>query len=173
MTTFGDMLYQLGGVPALAGIPFGPKAKYYFVDPVNGDDGNPGTDLAKPLAGLEAAYAKCVADQHDTVFFIAGDTACNPAAAIDWAKDYTHLIGIGSPLHGVGQRCRILGLAATALSPLITVSGTGCIFKNLQFNNEYATGAVGVAVVTGLRNYFENVFFMAPSGVTGASYSLR
>jgi len=57
MTTFGDMLYQLGGVPALQGIPFGPKAKYYFVDPVNGSDGNAGTDLAAPKKSLEAAYA--------------------------------------------------------------------------------------------------------------------
>jgi hypothetical protein len=167
------MLYQLGGVPALAGIPFGPKAKYYFVDPVNGDDANPGTDLAKPLKGLEAAYAKTVSDQHDCVFFIAGDTATNPAASITWSNDYTHLIGVGCNLPGLGQRCRVVGLAATALSPLITFSGTGCIVKNMQFNNEYATGAVGVAVVTGLRNLFENCFFMAPSGDTAASYSLK
>ncbi len=55
MTTFGDMVYQLGGMPALAGVPFGPKSKYYFVDPVNGLDANNGTSIDKPKKTLAAA----------------------------------------------------------------------------------------------------------------------
>jgi hypothetical protein len=92
---------------------------------------------------------------------------------ITWDKDYTHLIGIGSELFGLGQRCRIVGAAATLLTTTITISANGCIFKNIQFGNEYATGAIGVAIVTGIRNYFENVFFMVPFSVTAASYSLK
>ena len=174
MTTYSDLVCMLGGVPALAGIPFGPKSKYYFVDPVNGSDSNAGTSLAAPKKSLQAAEELCVANQHDTVFFIAGATADNPTAAITWDKDYTHLIGIGSPLPGLGQRCRVVMLAATVATPVITISASGCIFKNLQFNQEKATGAAsGVAIVTGSRNYFENVFFMAPTSATLASYSLK
>ena len=33
MTSFGDMVYALGGVPLLAGVPFGPTSKAYFCDP--------------------------------------------------------------------------------------------------------------------------------------------
>jgi hypothetical protein len=176
MTTFDDMVFQLGGLPALAGVPFGPDSKYYFVDPNNSkaSDSNAGTDLNKPLLSLEAAEAKCVANQHDTVFFIAGASADNPTASITWDKDYTHLIGIGSQIPGVGQRCRVVMQAATAVTPVITFAGDGCIIKNMQFNQEKATGAAsGVAIVTGHRNYFENVFFMCPTSATAASYSLK
>jgi hypothetical protein len=176
MTTFADMVYMLGGVPAMAGIPFGPKSKYYFVDPSSSEasDSNAGTSLQSPLASLEAAEDKCVADQHDTVFFIASDTADNPTASITWDKDFTHLIGIGSYLPGLGQRCRVVLEAAIAATPVITFSGNGCIVKNMQFNQEKATGAAsGVAIVTGQRCLFENVFFMTPVSQTAASYSLK
>ena len=155
------------------GIPRGPKSRYYIVDPTDGSDNNVGTNFLAPLKTLEAAYAKCVADQNDAVLMVGGSTADNPAAAITWSKSYTHLIGMSSPLPGLGQRCRVVALAATALSPMLTISGNGCIFKNLQFNNEYATGAVDTVTVTGQRCYFENVFFMVPGSVTAASSSLK
>jgi hypothetical protein len=158
----------------LAGIPRGPKSKAYCVDPVNGSDSNVGTNWLAPLKTMAAAEDMCVGDQHDAVLFISGDSADNPAAAISWAKDYTHLIGLSSGVYGLGQRCRLVGLAATLLSPIITFSGNGCIIKNMQFSNEKAAGAAaGVAAITGMRNYFENVFFMAPTANDAASYSLK
>ncbi len=156
------------------GIPRGPKSKVFLYDPVNGSDTNPGTSWQAPLETLEAAEALCTANQHDVVLALAGATACNPAASVTWDKDYTHLIGVGSYLPGVGQRCRVVTEAATAVTPVITISGDGCIFKNMQFNQEKASGAAsGVAIVTGHRNYFENVFFMTPTSQTAASYSLK
>jgi len=155
------------------GIPRGPLSKVYLVDTENGNDSNSGINWRWPLKTLEAAEALCVANRHDTVLFLARATADNPAAQIEWDKDYTHLVGVGCELPGLGQRCRIVGAAATALANMILISGNGCIFKNLQFGNEYATGAMGVATVTGIRNYFENVFFMVPFSVTAASYSLK
>lgn len=173
MTTFGDMVFQMGGVPAMAGIPYGPKSKYYWVDPVNGVDTNDGTSPMKPKKTLAAAEDLCLANQHDTVFFIAGASASVETAAIAWDKAYTHLIGVGCQLPGVGQRCRAVWAAAIAATPAITFSGNGCIVKNMQFNNEKASGATGVALVSGARCYFENVFFMCPTSVTAASYSLK
>lgn len=158
---------------ASLGIPRGPLSKAYIVDPVNGSDTNSGTDWGHPLKTLIAAEDKCVADRHDAVIFLAGASADNPTAAIVWDKSYTHLIGVGSELPGMGQRCRVVGAAATALPLLITFSGNGCIVKNMQFGNEYATGAVGVALVTGQRCLFENVFFMVPFSVVAASHSLK
>jgi len=159
---------------ASMGIPRGPKSKAFIYDPVNGSDSNPGTTWQSPLKSLEAAEALCTANQHDCVLALAGATADNPTAAIAWDKSYTHLIGVGSEVYGVGQRSRVVGTAAVAMSPVITFSGNGCIVKNMQFNNEKATGAAsGVALVTGERNFFEKVFFMCPTATDAASYSLK
>lgn len=156
------------------GIPRGPKSKVFLYDPVNGSNSNTGTTWQSPLLTLEAAEALCTANQHDVVLALAGATANVSTAEIAWDKSYTHLIGVGSEVYGVGQRCRVVTSGAAAVHDLITFSGNGCIVKNMQFNNEHATGtAVGAAIVTGQRCFFENVFFMVPTSTTAASYSLK
>jgi hypothetical protein len=164
---------KLDEYAAALGIPRGPLSKVYLVDPVNGNDDNHGRTWQAPLKSVEAAEDLCVANRHDTVLFLAGAAADNPSAMITWDKDYTHLVGIGSELPGMGQRARIVQKAATALPAGFTFSGNGCIIKNVQLSNEYATGAMGVAIVTGQRCLFENVFFMVPFSVTAASYSMK
>ena len=162
----------------LADIPFGPESEVYLVDPVNGNDNNPGTSFEQPLKTIAAAYAKCTADQHDTVAMLSGDTADNPAAAINWSKDYTHLIGLSSDLPGVGQRCRIVGTAALDLTHVITFAGTGCKVRNIQFyNGADADVDSGAVIVSGSRNEFKNCFFAGMAHATPAaragSYSLK
>ncbi len=169
MTTFSDLIKQLGGVPALSGVPFGVNAKYYFVDPANGNDSNDGLSLQTAVAGLEAAEDKCVANQHDTVFYIAGSSSNNLAAALTWDKNYTHLIGICAPTHAA-QRARIFQTSTlTGASPLLTISATGCIFKNFYIFQgvDDATSLINVSV-TGGRNYFENVHFAGGGHATQA-----
>ena len=159
---------------ASMGIPRGPLSQVYIVDPVNGDDDNTGKTWQSPLKTLTAAEDLCTADRHDCVLFLSGDTADNPTVAIVWDKDYTHLIGLSSSVYGLGQRCRVVAQAAAEISPVITFSGNGCIVKNMQFYNEKAAGAAaGCVIVTGSRNYFENVFFMTPVASDAASYSLK
>jgi len=155
------------------GIPRGPKSKVYLVDPVNGSASNTGTTWQSPLLTLEAAEDLCVANQHDVVLFLAGAAADAPTATIAWDKSYTHLIGIGSELPGLGQRCRVVASATVAATQTITFSGNGCIVKNMQFGNSKASGACGVAVITGQRCTFENVFFMVPTSVTATSWSAK
>jgi hypothetical protein len=167
-------LYPKALEAVLAGVPWGPESHCYIVDPQHGDDDNDGKRWSKPLKTLEAAEDLCVTNHNDVVVFVGGPTADNPAASITWDKSYTHLIGLSSDVYGVGQRCRVVMQAATAVTPVITVSGSGCVFKNMQFNQEKATGAAsGVAIVTGERNFFENCFFMCPTSATAASYSLK
>jgi len=159
---------------ALGGVPIGYKSKVFIVDTENGDDDNSGLKWDSPLKSLEAAEDLCAANRHDTVLFVARATADNPTAQIAWDKAYTHLIGVGSDLPGLGNRCRVVQAAATALAtPVIAFSGDGCIVRNMQFGNEYTVGAMGVVSHTGSRCLFENVFFMVPFGVTAASYSLK
>lgn len=153
----------------LNGIPRGPKSKIYFVDPVNGSDSNMGTSFKAPLKTITAAEALTVGDQHDCVVMLAGDTADNPATAIAWDKDYTHLVGLSGDLPGMGQRCRIVGTAALDLAQLVTFSGVGCIVRNIQFfNGGDATGALGAVIVSGGRNYFKNCFFAGMGHATPA-----
>jgi len=169
MTQVADMLSHLGGLPVMAGLPFGVNAKYYFVDPANGSDGNDGLSIDTPLATITAAYGKCTANQHDTVFYIAGSSSITLSAALTWAKNYTHLIGICAPT-AVAQRARIFQLSTlTGASPLLTISATGCIFKNFYIFQgvDDATSLFNVSV-TGGRNYFENVHFAGGGHATQA-----
>jgi len=159
---------------ALCGVPRAKDSKVFIVDTEQGSDSNLGTSFDKPLLTLLEAEDRCTADHHDTVLFVARSTADNPTEQIVWDKSYTHLIGVGSDLPGLGNRCRVIHAAATALAtPVVAFSGNGCIVKNMQFGNEYTVGAMGVVSHTGLRCLFENVFFMVPFGVTAASYSLK
>ena len=128
MTTHTDMLYHLGGLPVMAGVPFSKNASYYFVDAATGSDSNNGLTPDRALATIIAAEDKCVANRHDTVFYIASSSSVNMTAALTWDKNYTHLIGICAPTM-VAQRARIFQLSTlTDASPLFNITATGCIF---------------------------------------------
>ncbi len=179
MTMYTDMLMHLGGVPVGGMLPFSRDGKAYFVDPSRGSDTNSGLAPDEPLAGLEAAEDKCVANRHDTVYYIAGSSGNNLAAALTWDKNYTHLIGIAAPTE-IAQRARIFQTSTlTGASPLLNITATGCIFKNFYIFQgvDDATSLLNVQV-TGGRNYFENVHFAGGGHATqavngGASLALN
>lgn len=127
----------------------------YYLDPTNGDDANDGKGVHSAFATLPTAYAALTAGQHDILYYIAGSSSISLTAAFDWAKDYTHFIGIAAPT-SVGSRSRIFqDASATGLSPLITISGNGCIWKSIyafQGVND-ATSLIAVTV-TGDRCNF-------------------
>ena len=161
MTTVSDMLFHLGGLPVMAGIPFCKDSQYFFVDARNGSDDNDGLSIDTPKATIIAAEDKMVANRHDTLFIIGTGTAIAMTAALTWDKSYTHMIGITAPTR-IAQRARITHEDATytGLSPLFNITATGCIFKNFySFQGcDDATSLINWQV-TGNRNYFENVHF--------------
>lgn len=154
------------GIPIFGnGIPWtGSSASYFFVDPANGSDSNPGTDPAHAFDTINAAYAKCTSGKGDTVILL-GDGATTGTArdtAITWAKNNTHLIGMSAPTM-VGKRSRIAPASGVtdvdAYTPYITLSATGCILANIsifQGNSEDGKASVGL-YVSGNRNYIYNV----------------
>jgi hypothetical protein len=170
MTTHQDMLYHLGGLPVMTGVPFSKGSKYYFVDARNGNDDDDGLTPDKAMATIIAAEDKCVANRHDTIFIIGTGAAIAMPAALTWDKSYTHLIGITAPTH-VAQRARITHEDATytGLSPLFNVTATGCIFKNFYcFQGlDDATSLINWQI-SGGRNYFENVHFAGGGHATMA-----
>jgi hypothetical protein len=165
LSTFPDGLYQFGGSPV------GPAASvisaggtWYWVDPANGNDNNSGLKPTEPLKLLSAAEEKCTSGKNDGVFMMGSATACTETASITWDKHFTHLIGLVPPTM-FGIRNRVL-CSTAAVSPVITISGNGCVFENVMFTNEGdSASSLIAATVTGARNYFGNVTFR----VLGAS----
>lgn len=146
----------------------------YYVDPANGDDDDDGLSMENALKTVAAAYAKCTDGANDVVAMIGGATADYPTEAIVWAKNYTHLIGLSADLPGMGQRCRIVNHADNDLAVLFTLSGSGCIVKNIQFFDGKDKAEAGACVlVSGSRNHFKNVFFAGMgSAEAGAAFHL-
>lgn len=154
---------------ALVGVPRSKGSKIFVVDYVNGSDSNPGTKWEAPLKTVEAAYALCTTLKNDVVLLVGNGTSNPAAAAIVWAKDFTHLIGLNSG--GPEPRSRIKCAAALATTPFVTWSGDGCVVRNISFWHETsdALGLVNVSV-TGERNTFEGCQFAGGVGsnaVTG------
>lgn len=169
MTTFGDLLRHLGGMPVNVPLPFTRDSKYYFVDPARGSDDNDGLSPATALAGLAAAEDKCVANQHDCVFYLAGSSSITLSAALTWDKNYTHLVGLAAPSR-IATRARIFQSSSlTGASPLLDITASGCVFANFYIFQgvDDATSLINVRV-TGGRNYFENVHFAGGGHATQA-----
>jgi hypothetical protein len=147
----------------------GPLGDVYYLDPTNGSDSNSGTAPASAFASMETAEAALTANQNDVLVYIAGPTGLTLQEALVWDKSYTHFIGACAPTK-VGQRARIFQLSTlTGASPLITISGSGCIFENLYVFQgvDDATSLINVSV-TGSRNYFKNVHFAGGGHATQA-----
>jgi hypothetical protein len=169
--------YNLRKYFNLTDIPMGPKSKTYLVDPVNGSDSNPGTNLEQPLLTLAAAEDLCVSGQNDAVLLEGCGTANNLTANLAWDKSYTHLIGLTGNLPGVGQRARITSAATAAITEMLTLSGSGCIFRNLNIQNECSADAdSGAMTISGMRNELTNCFISgmlhATPAARAAAYSL-
>jgi hypothetical protein len=137
----------------------------YYLDPVNGDDTFAGTSASAAVRTLAQAYALCVSGHNDTIYLIGDGTATGStrlSASFTWAKNATHLIGVASPAL-FSQRGRIATPTATttAFTPFFTVSGSGCLFQNIQWYQQFATGTTSqiCMVVSGSRNVFQNCAF--------------
>lgn len=152
---------------SLQGIPRSVNSNIYVVDGANGADTNAGDRWTAPLKTVSAAYAKCISGQNDVVLVLSSTAAINEDEAIVWSKNLTHLIGLGAE-NGIAQRTRIV-CNATGLSPFITLSGYGCIWKNVYIwqGQDDVNSLVNVSV-TGDRNYFESIHFAGGGHATQA-----
>lgn len=133
----------------------------YVLDVVNGSDTAGDGSFQRPLGTLRRAYDLCISGNNDVVLLVGNGLTTASArlsAGFTWAKNATHLIGMASPVM-VSQRARIAPTAAVvAFSPFFTISGSGCVFQNIQWFMGFALGTasqVGM-VVSGGRNYFKS-----------------
>ena len=176
LTNFPNGLSSFG-FPVLPGnTPFTGKA--FFVDPVNGADGNPGTSPDLALATLYAAHSLCTAGKNDTVYLI-GNGATSGTARLStalaqtidstatvgtlvWSKNSTHLIGVAAP--SGNTRARISNTTTSTLTTfasgnLVSVTAQGCHFANFSVFQGFATGGASEIAWTdsGGRNSYDGV----------------
>src|SRR5688572_6846965 len=164
-----DIQAYISSLLAQEGIP--PGGSVFFVNPghTNASDGNDGWNPNQPLLTLATAYDKTITNENDVIFYIGMDASLTLTAALTWSKSYTHLVGLCAPV-GVAQRSRIFQLSSlTGASPLLTISGSGCIFKNFYIFQGVADATSLINVqLTGSRNYFENLHFAGGRHATQA-----
>jgi hypothetical protein len=144
MSSVKDVLYHMGGVPVLAGIPFGINSKAIFCAPYragseNGaSDSHRGDTPRRAVKTLSQALSLAVEERNDVVFMLtsgesAAETSDDLSASLDWSKNQVHLIGV----HGgtkYGQRARVQPLAAaTGVTPLFNLTGSGCRVHGVHF----------------------------------------
>ena len=197
MTTVADGLFQYGGMLVFGGVPpfVGASSKTFFVDPVNGADGNDGQSPKRAFATLYRAHYQMTSGNNDVCYFIGNGAAtgaetlslANALAAqgpsetaattgmLTWSKDACHLIGIAAPTQ-MFQRCKVIQSQTAAIfnsSTMVTFSGNGNYIANMFFSNESAAGAAAdvTVAVSGLRNCFNNVHFGFPSGTAAIADS--
>ena len=160
LTNFSNGLSSFG-VPVLPNIPFGKNSKVYFVDPVNGSDGNKGKSSTKPLKTLLKAHDLCTAGNNDVVYLISNGATSGTArqdAILVWSKNATHLIGVCAP--GGNPRARISNTSGVEFTPMITWSADGCVCANISAYQGYDdASAQNCIAITGQRNYFANSRF--------------
>ena len=150
---------------AVATATLGSTGNIYYLDPVNGLDGNPGNVPSAAVQTLAAGYALLTSGNNDVLVLIGNGTSTASAriTTFTWAKNACHLIGICAP-SAISQRARIAnpttsGLTITA--NFFTVSGSGCLFQNISWFVGAGAGQTGIAAsicltVTGQRNAFVN-----------------
>jgi hypothetical protein len=147
--------------------------KHFFVDSVKGSDDNPGTswtEAKKTIWGSAGGYALLTTGQNDVLHVLGNATSYASTAVAPWAKDFTHMVGHAAPVY-TGGRVRLTNTVATATAGEWTISGTGCVFRNIHWQwgaSATATSVVGVALSGNGRNSFINCNFNGPINATVA-----
>jgi len=149
-----------------------------FVCGDTGSDANTGFTPESPLKNLDTAYNRTLGGRNEIIFVVGGASSVNFSSAIAsagvglvWSKSYTHLVGL-SASGSSGMRSHVSNGASTNLyTPLITVSGNGCLFENIEFFNggAHATEAAVCVLVTGSYNSFVNCQISGGGHATAAA----
>lgn len=146
----------------------------YYLDPVNGLDTNSGLATNQAVQSLSAAYGLCTSGNNDVVVLMGNGLASGSArisSGFTWSKNATHLLGVCSGTR-FSPRARIAPpTTATAFANFFTVSGSGCLFSNIEWFHGFGTGVAAEVcmTITGSRNKFIRCAFSGMGDTTGAT----
>jgi hypothetical protein len=130
-----------------------------LLDPFAGVDTNDG--ITAPVNTLTRAYGIGREGKNDVIALISNGLTTSTArvnSAFTWAKNALHLVGVSSGVN-ISNRSRIApSPTATAFANFITVSGSGCLFSNIEIFQGFNTGTTAAIALTvsGARNMFYN-----------------
>lgn len=182
MTTFADGVFQYGGMPVTPGVPVPFTGTAWFVDPLNGSDGNSGRKPTQAFQTLYRAHEAMTAGKNEVCYLLSDGTTASTArlskasaqtvdssvtsGTLVWSKNACHLIGI-TPPGMVSLRARIAPPTGTYTAAtfgsnnFVTVSASGCYFANIQAFQSFSTGNAAEICWTdsGGRNVYANVHF--------------
>ena len=123
----------------------------------------PRLPIDKLHGSISSAYNAATSGQNDVIYLT--PESHSQSAALTWAKNLTHLVGLSPPAY-MNQRSRI-GHSSANVSPLLTVSGYGNMFQNLFL--QYGRGAaanLNALTISGDRNSFIRCHVGGPMNAT-------
>jgi hypothetical protein len=155
---FGMPLYGIAGIPPFTGSQF-------WVNESTGSDGNTGGPQ-DPLATLTQALSLC-ADGNNDVVFLTGTV--HTTATVTWSKNKTHLIGLSPDLRSQA-RARISQTGSTVFTPLVNVTASECIFRNIGSFHGFANASAQICWTdAGGRNEYTRCLFGGMGNATAAA----
>lgn len=143
-----------------------------MLDPFAGVDTNDG--ITAPVNTLGRAYAIGREGKNDVIALISNGLTTSSArlgAAFTWSKNALHLVGVCDGVN-LSNRARIAPFtAATAFANFFTLSGSGCLFQNVEIYAGFTTGTTAAIclTVTGGRNMFYNSHIVGMSDAASAA----
>jgi len=156
MTTVGDLLYQLGGVPVSAEFTTGAV---FFVDSNTGSNSNDGKSPDTAFATLDFAIGNCTASKGDIIYLMPGHAETTTAIAIDVA---------GVSIKGIGRgSARPTITATTGATDLINITAAGTYMENILLVGA-ASGCTALIDIASADNTFFNMEFRHGAAPTDA-----
>jgi hypothetical protein len=141
---------SIGGRPVLADM----AGNVFWVNSVNGSNGNNGKSRTRPFATIDYAIGKCAANQGDVIFVAPGHTEAVTSTSIACDVAGVTIIGLGS-----GAMKPTLSFGAT--SSRINVTAANCTWQNFRWTAAVADVVTAVLHATAAQNtrYIDIEFF--------------
>jgi len=161
----------INGFPYTAGVGIG---KAIYLAPVDSATSKyhgwltaNGVNAADIYTTLAGAYAACTDNRGDTIFAFPG--TYTQTAKVTWAKNNTHLIGVGSLNQRIpataGTYGNVYFPCVTAMTELFLITGHHCTFANFSTYLSTATGIADIRV-QGRVNTLKNIFMKSGQDAT-------
>jgi len=156
MTTVGDMLYQMGGVPVSSEFTTG---SVFFVDSNTGSNSNDGKSPDTAFATLDYAIGNCTASKGDIIYLMPGHAETTTAIALDV---------VGVSIKGLGRgTARPTLTATTAASDLLDITAASSYIENVLFVGA-ASGCTALIDIASADNTFYKCEFRHGAAPTDA-----
>lgn len=138
MTTVGDRLYEMGGIPVGGGPDHIITGDVYFVNSTGGSSGAGGKKPTDTMATIDQAVGKCTANNGDVIYVMPGHAEnISATTSLDIDVAGITIIGLGN-----GESRPIL--TQTGTTAYVDVAAANTTIKNILFKAGVNTGTVAM-----------------------------